>query len=1218
MQENRTNESYRNRESKGRTKDMRRTIMRKIAAVLAMAMVLGTVAQSTPVYAEEVSLEETLAGAQQVVTDAGVEVNKNLGEMNSDLANVNAAVSNAAVAGNTAAEAASDAEEALNKANEANSSTAAKTEAEKAQDAADTAQEAASKAAIEAANAQQALLEAKKAYDAALKAAEAAQQKVDNALANVNGVVSGAAADLSAAQDELKKAADKVTETSGNLTKAEEKLEKAEADLVDKTDDLVDAKKEQEEAEQVLDGAEIVSGAANRVVDELEDLVEGIEGKLNGAKNDLAAAEEALEAAKANESEDRAALDAALKLTAETGAFVVAAEAYAAATELGIEGLELAISAMEEAKEQAAKAMAEATAMMESIEGDKAAAEKAYATALEAYNAANTTLENAKADLRVATEQKELAENSVGDIAALEKNLAEAETEDAKKEAQDALYSAIIEFEYSAKKNSELTFAGTTTAAIGENSVELYVMTDAEGKEYFFTVADGENESYDIVEVVKKGEEVPDGGSEVVSSSSVNYSVELTDLNILDLLEMDNLQEHLQISEESIKKLLTVETDQTVNVENLSVELPSVAVTDKNANELIKEQNVFFTSGSGWDFRVVEWNSEKGQFGYYSIIGRWKSVDLKSVTATYLKADVSYDIIIREDTYTTVYSYESTEVISNVENASDLIQSKQEAYEAAVDSKDVAEKDFTAKSEAEAVASQAAIEATEKYNTAKSIYDKVEEAYDYYFGDKEANLTEVLPDWLQTLVSNELKKINPEDVEGVENLVNNQYVKKYLDKALTDAGLSTDVEVDITITEDGELIVAAKGTSMCDQHMLALAVAKGLAEEELAKAEEEVVARKEAHAEAVDALEGATKDYENAVVDLAAAALAVELKEADVAVLEAELVAAQKLLEAGEAGAVEAAKLVEKALKALETANGKVTGLETLVENAEETVRQAEEAVSEAETAKTKAETAKTEAEDALTKAEEAEAVAKRTQHELNKLKADAEKANTELLKQAEEALVAALKAAEEAEAAAKAAQEKADEAQAQADAAQARVDQLVQEEKDRYDAYINSLIGGFGGFGGGSSSSTTTEDDENDDETIIEDEEVPLASFGNADGYVVKEENEKEYVFDTEDNKVTSQFVVFEHEEETIVVFANKKGKVTKKRFIVEYADGSYKVLTKKQLKKLGLDINEVFIYWADEDGAILMDGKIRIGNIVYKFNEEGVLIKKKVKKNK
>jgi len=1181
---------------------MRRSIMRKIAAVLAMAMVLGTVAQAAPVYAEEVSLEETLAGAQQVVTDAGVKVDTNLGMMDEKLEDVYEEAQDAVEEENKAVQAASDAAVALDKANEATNSTAAKTEAENAQNAADTAQEAASKAAIEAANAQQALLEAKKAYDAALKAAEAAQQKVDNALANVNGVVSGAAADLSVAQDELKKAADKVTEASGNLTKAEEKLEKAEADLVGKTDDLAEAKCGQALASQAAIGAEAVSGAANKVVGELEDLVEGIEGKLNGAKNDLAAAEEALEAAKANESEDRAALEAALKLTAETGAFVVAAEAYAAAVELGVEGLELAISAMEEAKAQAAKAMAEATAMMESIEGDKTAAEQAYAAALAAYNAANTTLENAKEDLRVATEQKETAENTVGDIAALEKNLAEAETEDAKKEAQDALYSAIIDFEYSAKKNSELTFAGTTTAAIGESNVELYVMEDVAGKEYFFTVANGENDSYDVVEYIKEISKEYIGKETVKTENAIIDGLVLSPLDILNLNKWKEIIEKNEGNKPEISEGQSI----TYDLDSIKLEKDGEKIKDEGILSELKdkykdaEANFYYYS---YGVRCKTRWTENGTLEYLGLRG-WRTVsDDSHVTVEIQKYKLIYDFVIKEEKYKEVVYFSGSEVTSNVENASDLIQSKQEAYDTAVVSKAAAEVDFTAKSEAEVVASQAAIEATEKYNTALSVYTKVEEAYDYYFGDKEANVTDAIPEGIVKSLVAEFLKNNADDVEKVEDFVNTT-AKKYIEKALVEAGLPSDVELDITVTEDGELIVAAKGTSMCDQHILALAVAKGLAEEELKKAEAEVVVRKEAHAEAVDALEGAAKDYENAVIGLAAAALAVELKEADVAVLEAELVAAQKLLEAGEAGAVEAAKLVEKAFKALETANGKVEGLETLVQNAEETVSQATQAVSEAAIAKTNAETAHDLASQAVIKAENAEKVAKQTQHELNKLKKDAD-ANAELLKQAEEALVAALKAAEEADAAAKAAQEKADEAQATADAAQARVEQLVQEERERYYAYLAYM-------------SQQKELEELEDETIIEDEEVPLASFGNADGYVIKEENEKEYVFDEEDNKVTSQFVVFEHEEETVVVFANKKGKVTKNRFIVEYADGSYKVLTKKQLKKLGLDINEVFIYWADEDGVILMDGKIQIGNIVYKFNEEGVLFKKKVKKNK
>jgi len=166
----------------------------------------------------------------------------------------------------------------------------------------------------------------------------------------------------------------------------------------------------------------------------------------------------------------------------------------------------------------------------------------------------------------------------------------------------------------------------------------------------------------------------------------------------------------------------------------------------------------------------------------------------------------------------------------------------------------------------------------------------------------------------------------------------------------------------------------------------------------------------------------------------------------------------------------------------------------------------------------------------------------------------------------------------------------------------------------------------GGGGFGGGVVvPSTPSQDDEvkesdeteKGDEIIeIEDEEVPLSEFGNAEGRTVEVIDGDEYVLDAEGEVVSKQFTVLEDAEgNEKIVFSNKKGKVTKNRFVVERPDGSYKVFKKKDLLKKNFDLKEYGIYLTAEDGTVLTNTKIKIGKYIIKIDENGLVYKIKVK---
>lgn len=257
---------------------------------------------------------------------------------------------------------------------------------------------------------------------------------------------------------------------------------------------------------------------------------------------------------------------------------------------------------------------------------------------------------------------------------------------------------------------------------------------------------------------------------------------------------------------------------------------------------------------------------------------------------------------------------------------------------------------------------------------------------------------------------------------------------------------------------------------------------------------------------------------------------------------------------------------------------------------AAETVEAAEKAVEDAKAAVEAAQAA----ENAQAAAERAKAAAESALNNFGDLKNGETSEN--VLKAAKDLLDAALKAMETAQKAAEDAKAQAEQAVADYNASLERVSELQKEEEEAYREYLEWL-----------------EYLESQRE-IIEDEEVPLADFNGSDGRRLEEVGDKLYVYDAEDQLVKNEFSVFEDENGKIyMVFSDENGVVVKETFIVENEDGEYELVAAWDMNEdREIDFEEVFVYWAGEDGFLLHDNNEEILDFVYCADEECVILKR------
>ncbi|MBQ3027486.1 MAG: hypothetical protein IJD26_00270, partial [Lachnospiraceae bacterium] len=330
---------------------------------------------------------------------------------------------------------------------------------------------------------------------------------------------------------------------------------------------------------------------------------------------------------------------------------------------------------------------------------------------------------------------------------------------------------------------------------------------------------------------------------------------------------------------------------------------------------------------------------------------------------------------------------------------------------------------------------------------------------------------------------------------------------------------------------------------------------------------------------------------------------AVEKMKADVEAVEKALVDATDMMYHVGVNAmanVTNAKAIEVSKK-VETVKGETIGFKNKLDQlagyankvAAETVEAAEQAVADATTAvetarvaadtKAEADKAKAAAEDALTK------------FEGYKTGATAE----EVLAAAKALLDAALKAMEAAQVAAEEAQKQADQAAADYNASLQRVDVLRKQEAYAYAQYMSWLASVLAG------------------EETIEDEQVPLADLSASEGRELKKFGDEMFVYDAEGNLVKNEFSVFEDANGTLyMVFTDEDGKVVKNMFIVEDEDGNYELVTAEAMNEdEDIDFEEVFVYWAGEDGIIVRDDEVEVLDYIYTADEEGVIVSREEK---
>lgn len=398
--------------------------------------------------------------------------------------------------------------------------------------------------------------------------------------------------------------------------------------------------------------------------------------------------------------------------------------------------------------------------------------------------------------------------------------------------------------------------------------------------------------------------------------------------------------------------------------------------------------------------------------------------DIKDYDVTVTNTNTTYHVVAYNETVTVAYEKLDGASVADYENITNKVAGANSEYNNATDAKEVADQNLADAQAAKDATGAAYEEALANYEEKKRIYDEIEKAYEYYFANEEKAFD--IPEGAANL----LKGLGITDAEKAVKTLDSLGV---LDKLGIDAD-----EVNITLTDDNQLVFEIPNSSKYDQHMLALEVAKQLAEQGVKEAEKLVEEKSEAHSEAVENLETAGKELAEVAKDLLSAEITDGLTDLEVAVLDTKVKEALAIVEATGCADDTAAAVLAEALLLVATKSSNVESAVTEKADAEAAKKAADEAAKTAAAKKAAADDAKELADYAVSEASakwrEARAAEKEAQILADQYGADS--------KTAQKALEAAQKALGEAEAA------EADAKQAQADAAEAQ-DKALKAQQD-------------------------------------------------------------------------------------------------------------------------------------------------------------------------
>lgn len=837
----------------------------------------------------EVQAKENIKKAEETIEAGEQDIDKTLEDFETDIENSKEQTQGAVDEAQKAADEADKAKEALDSAKEAETSKEAKEQEKIAEEAADKAEEAADAAQEKAQNAKENYVKADAAYQEALKKAEEAK------------------AEANAAFEDAKENA--------------EEAAKAAADAEAKAEAL------KEEVESARKDA--------------EEYFTEKEAELSKAQENLQTAKEKLDSAVKTEQTAREELKTATEAVVETGAFLVAAEAYEALSTVTVEGLELAIFVMEEAKAAADQALADAEAALKLAEGNEAQVQEAYDAALIAYNSANASLEQAKSDLKKAeTEQanaNELAQSAYGDkLMTLEKELIDAYTADDKtlvEQKTQELITTVIKYD----QGSDVAKYESVTLFDSDNNI--YEATDAEGNNVYYQYVKNEDGSISFFEcakteestIVTKRETVTELPSfegmneweyEVIELEGGSYEVIYYDVNTdedaVQIFDSEDAAKN-SIQEGENKKIYSFEevTESTYgavispgfssipfqfnpkywswtsfNEEQFYADLAKWNEYQSNINvkkasllDKLNQEHVTVT--------VNGKEVQKDSFGLYYVDDNGiKIYDVYSYDVKIVETKTNYRVVKYNETTKVDYTLLDNMADDSYENVTNKVTNAANKYNEAVQT----EKDANvAMQEAETKERESAQKLEEAENTLSQVqahYDKIEQLYDSYYGNEKVNLPIV----------------GETEIPGTS-----QYVK---DKAT-------------------------------------LELAKLAAEENLKAAQAAVIKCREEHSEAVANLATKSAAYSKAVENLTFAALEVGTAELSVAGATIDLAAAKQVYEtylAKEQYVTDLEAKAEEARVKAETARDYVAELQGQVEVGQEVLDAARKSLNEAET----------------------------------------------------------------------------------------------------------------------------------------------------------------------------------------------------------------------------------------------------------------------------
>lgn len=887
-----------------------------------------------------VQAEQNVEKAKNAVAEGEQKVDKALEGFDTQINNSKTDSEDAQKAADTAEDEADKTGDALEAAKGSQTSTAAKEQEAIAKDAADAAQKAADTAASEAQSAKDAYIEAENAYNEALKEAAAAEKEASEALNSAE-------------------------------KNAELAVQKAEA-----------AKKKAEE----------LKGEVEAAREKAEEHFTEKEAALSQAQQELGEAKESLEKAAAKEEVAREELKTATEAVVETGAFLVAAEAYETLAEVTVEGIELAITAMEEAKDLADKALVEAEEALNNAEGNEADAQKAYDAALAAYNTANATLEQANADLEVAKKEQEEADALAGSgygqkLTKIEKELIEANEankEELVAQKTQELIAYVIMYD---QGSSEAKYE---SVELVDATNMIYEAKDAEGNASYYQYVKNTDGSFSFFECIKNETATTVKNREIVTElSSVegkneweydvvdlgNGSYEVTYYDVKDTVFTSQEEANHFIAEGGNKEIFSFEESTETTYDALKA--PSDGADWKEwvnftAANIDRNNELSARLDNGDKLTIVVNGTEKELFKdslglYYIDITNVLGADIPrheyNISGYSVKAvetKTQYRVVEYNETIKTDYALVDNTADDSYVNVTDRVTAANEKYKTAEDNiKDAATNKKSAEEEEKAKASALAAAEEELANVQK-VHDTVAEMYDSYYGNEEVEFE--IPEEAVKVIN----MLGITDTSTIISLVEKTGIFDTL-------GIDTS-EVYIDITEDGQVTIEIPGTSKYAQHMVALEVAKLAAEENLEQARKVVAEKRADHEAAVDNLEVKAAEYGEAVKELASAAIEVGKAEIQVGKANVELTAAEAAFEALKVAEAYAEELVLKA----QEARARVAEAEALVETLKNdiTVRSEELAAAEAalETAKAELEKAELAAENAQREADAAKA----------------------------------------------------------------------------------------------------------------------------------------------------------------------------------------------------------------------------------------------------